>query len=114
MFNGSVRAFDEVARLKSIRKASEALGVAPSSVSRHVAILEHQMGTALFDRRTNGVELTHAGSLIADYVRRILLEYDGLRADLNEIHGTERQLIRLAAVESIGSLPLISALCKVM
>jgi DNA-binding transcriptional LysR family regulator len=113
MFSGSLRAFDEVARLKSIRKASDALGVAPSSVSRHVANLERQMGTALLDRRRNGVELTHAGNLIADYVRRTLLEYDGLRADLNEIRGMERQLIRLAAVESIASLAAMDAVCKV-
>src|SRR4051794_32623335 len=36
MFHGSLRAFDETARAGSIRKASEALGVAPSSVSRHI------------------------------------------------------------------------------
>lgn len=112
MFHGAVRAFDEVARLKSIRKASDALGVAPSSVSRHVAILEHQMGTPLLDRRTGGVELTHAGVIVAEYVRRMLLEYDGLRADLDEIKGTERQLVRLAAVESIASSAPMAAVRK--
>jgi len=103
MFQGSVRAFDEVARVKSIRKASDILGLAPSSVSRQVAILEHQIGTSLLERQSHGVELTRAGALVADYVRRILLEYDGLRADLDDVRGNSRHLVRLAAVESIAS-----------
>ena len=110
MFHGSVRAFDEAARAKSIRQASDVLGVAPSSVSRHVAMLEQQMGTSLFIRRAGGIELTHAGSLVADYVRRILVDYDSLRADLDDLRGTQRRLVRLAVVESIASSGPMSAL----
>jgi len=54
MFSASLRAFDETVRAGSIRKASEALGVAPSSVSRHIALLEREMGTTLFDRKARG------------------------------------------------------------
>lgn len=112
MFHGSLRAFDEAARTKSIRKASEALGVAPSSVSRHIAILERQMGTPLFVRHADGVDLTHAGALVADYVRRILMDYDTLRADLDDLRGTQRRLVRLGVVESIASSGPMQALSK--
>jgi DNA-binding transcriptional LysR family regulator len=50
---GPLRAFVETVRAGSIRKASEVLRVAPSSVSRHIAILENEMGTALFIRRAD-------------------------------------------------------------
>jgi DNA-binding transcriptional LysR family regulator len=112
MFSTSLRAFDEVVRAGSIRKASEALGVAPSSVSRHIAILEREVGTALFDRRARGVELTHAGSLVADYTRSVLLEYDTLRTDLDDIRGIQRRLLRVALVESVASFGPISAISK--
>ncbi len=73
MFSGSLRAFDETVRTGSIRKASEALGIAPSSVSRQIAILETQIGTTLFHRRAGGLEITHAGQLVADYARSVLM-----------------------------------------
>jgi len=110
MFHGCWRAFDETVRARSIRKASEALGVAPSSVSRHIAILEREMGTSLFIRHADGVELTHAGSLVADYVRHMLVEFDTLRTDLDDLRGTQRRLVRLAVVESIASSGPMSAL----
>lgn len=112
MFHGCVRAFDETARAGSIRKASEALGVAPSSVSRHIAMLERQMGTALFVRRADGVDLTHAGKLVAEYTRSVLMDYDTLRADLDDIRGTQRRLLRLGMVESVASCGPMVAIGK--
>jgi DNA-binding transcriptional LysR family regulator len=112
MFHGSLRAFDETVRLGSIRKASEVLGVAPSSVSRHIAILERQIGTALFERHSAGVELTHAGALVAEFVRSLLVDYDSLRSDLNDLRGVKRRLVRLAAVESIAASAPMSAVHK--
>ncbi|HEY1613217.1 MAG TPA: LysR family transcriptional regulator [Rhizomicrobium sp.] len=112
MFNTTLRAFDETARRGSIRKASDALGVAPSSVSRNVALLEREMGTALFERHAGGVVLTHAGQLVADYARSVLLDYDSLRSDLDDRRGTQRRLLRLALVESVASSGPVSAVAK--
>ena len=49
MFPSELRAFHTVAQSGSIRKASEILNISPSSVSRRVALLEHEIGTALLD-----------------------------------------------------------------
>jgi DNA-binding transcriptional LysR family regulator len=111
MFPGELRAFHAVAQAGSIRKASLAMGVAPSSVSRQVALLEHQMGTELLRRTAGGVVLTHAGTLVADYARSVVLDYDSLRSDLNDLRG-RRRLIRVAAVESSISGGLIQALAE--
>src|SRR5690349_19631342 len=112
MFDGSLRAFDETVRAGSIRKASEALGVAPSSVSRHIAILERQIGTALFERRADGVELTHAGTLVAEFIGKLLIDYDSLRSDLDDIRGIRRRLVKIASVESIAASAPMSAVHK--
>lgn len=100
MFPGELRAFHIVAQTGSIRKASEVLNIAPSSVSRKVALLEHQIGTTLLERTANGVVLTHAGTLVAEYARTVVLDYETLRADLNDRRGSRRKLISLAVVES--------------
>jgi DNA-binding transcriptional LysR family regulator len=109
MFPSELRAFHAVAQSGSIRKASELLEIAPSSVSRKVALLEHHIGTTLLDRTSGGVKLTHAGSLVAEYARTVILDYDSLRADLNDWRGSRRKLIRVEAVESIVSGGLLEA-----
>ncbi|HEX3430784.1 MAG TPA: LysR family transcriptional regulator [Rhizomicrobium sp.] len=110
MFYGMLRAFDETARAGSIRRASEALGVAPSSVSRNISVLEREIGTALMARSAAGVSLTHAGRLVAEYARAVLQDYDALRADLDDMRGTQRRLLNLALVESVASYGPIDAI----
>src|SRR5450432_1872705 len=46
----ALRYFLETARLGSIRRAAEGLYVAPSAVSRQIALLEQNFGAPLFER----------------------------------------------------------------
>jgi len=110
MFPGELRAFHVVAQTGSMRKASETLDVAPSSISRKIALLEHQIGTTLLERTGAGVVLTHAGKMVAEYARSVVLDYESLRADLNDRRGTRRRLIGVAAVESAVSGGLVDAI----
>jgi DNA-binding transcriptional LysR family regulator len=100
MFFRSLRVFHETVRLQSIRKASASLGLAPSSASRQISALEHQFGTSLLDRSATGISLTHAGALVEEFARTVLLDYDSLKTDLDDYKGGRRALIRIAAVES--------------
>jgi DNA-binding transcriptional LysR family regulator len=102
MFINDLTTFHTVVTTGSIRKASLELGVATSSVSRKIAVLEQQFGTPLFDRSAAGVNLTHAGRLFADYARSAVLDYRSLRADLNDLRGMRRRLIHVVAVESFS------------
>ncbi|MQR99283.1 LysR family transcriptional regulator [Gluconobacter aidae] len=101
MFPGALKVFFEVVQAGSIRKASDAMGVSPSSVSRQVAVFERQMGTKLIKRGPGGISLTHAGQLAAAYARSVVLEFDALKADLDDMRGSRRRLIRIATVESV-------------
>jgi DNA-binding transcriptional LysR family regulator len=56
-----ISAFTHSAREGSFTRAAEKLGVTQSSVTQHVANLERTMGTKLFVRRRDGLELTRAG-----------------------------------------------------
>lgn len=113
MFPGALRFFYEVSQMGSIRKASESMGVAPSSVSRQIAVLERQLGTHLFDRSAGGVALTHAGEMVAGYARTVLLDYDALRADLDDLRGVRRALVRVAIVESMVSGAPLAAMSSI-
>ena len=57
-----VRAFESAARQRSFKAAAEELGVTPSAVSHQVRLLEDSVGSRLFARRHNAVELTPEGA----------------------------------------------------
>lgn len=106
----SFRYFHETAQLGGIRRASEALNVSPSSISRQILILERVFGTSLIDRSAKGVELTHAGRLVHDFVRTVLLDYETLRNEIDDLRGVGRAVIRIALIESMATGAILSTL----
>ncbi len=57
----SLRAFEAAARRGSVLEAAAEQGVTPRSVSRYMELLERDLGTEPFIRRSDGVTLTAAG-----------------------------------------------------
>ena len=57
----ALRAFEAAARHESFARAADALCVTEGAVSRHVKLLEEDLGVPLFRRLTRKVELTPAG-----------------------------------------------------
>lgn len=64
--------FLRVAELGSINKAATNLRLSQPALSRHIALLEHQMRAKLFTRTHGGVLLTDAGTLLLERARPIL------------------------------------------
>ncbi|GAB4067477.1 LysR substrate-binding domain-containing protein [Ancylobacter sonchi] len=58
---GSLRAFEAAARLESFKDAAAELGVTPTAISHQVRLLEEELGTPLFIRRTRKVVPTASG-----------------------------------------------------
>ncbi len=66
-------AFESAARHGNFSRAAEELRTSQSAISRHIAKLEGQLSTRVFNRSRTGVSLTEAGSRLRDAVS------DGLR-----------------------------------
>lgn len=77
VYLNGVRAFEATARAGSFAAAANELNIAPSAVSRMVALLEDRLGVALFDRRANKLEITRAGQTYQAGLTPLL---DGLSA----------------------------------
>lgn len=60
----ALRAFESAARHLSLRKAAAELHVTPAAISHQVKALEQALGTAVFKRLPNHVELTAAGEAL--------------------------------------------------
>jgi LysR family transcriptional regulator, glycine cleavage system transcriptional activator len=57
----ALRAFEVVGRLLSVQLAADELNVTPAAVSRHIKLLEDQLGVTLFDRGHRSITLTPVG-----------------------------------------------------
>jgi DNA-binding transcriptional LysR family regulator len=103
----ALRYFLETVRLGSIRRASETLHVAPSAVSRQVALLEENFGAPLFERHASGVRLTPAGELFARQARSTLRDLERLQSEIDDLQNLRRGLVRICSVE--GMLGLLNS-----
>ena len=70
MENFRLRVFRAVAEQASFRKASEKLNLSQPAVSQQIHALEEELGTTLFDRSGNRVQLTATGTVLLKYARR--------------------------------------------
>lgn len=67
-----IEAFINVAKHKSFSKAAEAIYLSQPTISAHIASLEQELNTTLFDRNGKDIRLTHAGSLFLEYAINLL------------------------------------------
>ncbi len=64
--------FMAVAKERSFTKAAERLSYSQSNVTAHIAALEEELRTRLFERLGKHIELTAAGRRLASYADRLL------------------------------------------
>ena len=75
-----LRTFSAVAKLRSISKGAEALGIGQPTATTHIKKLEQEMGRLLFDRVKRPIQLTLAGASLARLATPLVEEIDALAA----------------------------------
>ena len=73
-----LRSFIMAAKLQSVSKAAERLGIVQPTVSMHIRKLEKKMGTELFDRIRRPIQLTPSGVALADLATPLVAGIDAL------------------------------------
>lgn len=94
---GHLRYLHEAVRLSGIRAAANALNVAPSAVSRQIALLEKAARTPLLETNRRGAKPTDAGLILLDYYREHLSREEALLSKLDGIHGLQHGNVTLGA-----------------
>jgi len=76
-----LRLFADVARLGSVTRAAQQLGLPQPTASHRLAALEREVGAPLFERLGGGLTLTAAGGALLPYATQLpALSEDALRA----------------------------------
>ena len=73
-----IQSFIAVADTKSFSEAARLMYTSVSQISKLVKGLEEELGQVFFDRKKNGVALTHEGAKIYNIANRILRDIDDL------------------------------------
>lgn len=107
----AVLTFEVVARLCSLSKAAQELGLTPSAVSDQITNLESHVGLKLFERTARGVALTPAGQRYQQSLAGALTVIAGA-AESARNEGVET--LRIQASPSFASLWLVPRLSRFM
>lgn len=107
-----LRAFQAVARTLNFTRAAAELNYAQSSVTEQIQALEHELGTALFDRTGRRIRLTPAGVELADYADRVLSLLDEARTVVTDRAGQPDGDLALGALETLCAYRLPAVLAR--
>jgi DNA-binding transcriptional LysR family regulator len=107
-----LRTLVAVVDLRSFTKAAISLGVTQPAVSAQIKRLQFLLGSELFNRGAQGVELNSQGELVVTYARRLLsindqivhLAADGSRAELSIRVGTPSDFVASALPDIFARL----------
>ena len=104
--------FRAVAQYASFTKAAEELHLSQPAVSKHIRLLEAELGVTLFRRLGNRVELTDAGHIVRDYAQRVAVLTEEVQRVLDELRGLQRGHLRIGASSTPGLYILPEVLAK--
>ncbi len=104
----ALRAFAEVGRHGSIKRAAEALGVTSGAVSQQIRQLEDRIGTTLFVRRRHEMALTEAG---ASAHPKLLLAFEQIESALRTLEATRtRKTLTISTTPAFAASWLVPRL----
>jgi DNA-binding transcriptional LysR family regulator len=90
-----LRYFVAAAEELSVTAAAKRLRVSQPALSRQIALLEGELGVALFDRIRKRIHLTDAGRFFLPKARQILCDAETGAQQVREQYGSARRTIRL-------------------
>ena len=98
-----LREFAEVARQQSFSKAAHGFYLSQPTLSKHIAALEAEVGSALILRAHGKVSLTPAGEVFLEGATRILDEFDATMSQINQLNGKRFDKIVVALQTDIDA-----------
>lgn len=93
--------FMAVCRELHFTRAAEKLGIAQPSLSQQIRLLEHEIGTPLFDRVGKRTVITEAGKTLLHHSYNVFHELAQANAAISEIRGLSRGSLKIGALLTV-------------
>ncbi|ERY96083.1 TPA: LysR family transcriptional regulator [Burkholderia cenocepacia] len=98
----------EVVRRQSFTRASEALDIPASTLSRRITELEHAIGIRLLNRSTRRLGLTEAGAIYYEHCRRLIDQLRLAHEEIVEMNGSLTGTLRISLPDGLAQMLLPS------
>lgn len=95
--------FIEVAKHLNFTKAASALHISQPSLSKTIKNMEEELGVPLFYRAFRQLELTDAGKALLHNAKKVLLAYEQLTSELNDVMELKKGEIKIGIPPIIGA-----------
>ena len=96
--------FVRVVEEKSFTKAAKKLYVSQPALSKSIRALEEDVGVKLFERLTQGLELTEAGKTVYSYSRDAVQYYNDRIAEMRAALQPQKNILRIGIPPSAGTI----------
>jgi len=106
--------FAKIVEHGSLSAASDALGVAKSVLSQHLARLEADLGVRLIQRTTRKLQITDVGLRYYQRCRAVLAEVARASTVIDDARGTPRGVVRLTSPVNFAQAILAPVLADFM
>jgi DNA-binding transcriptional LysR family regulator len=94
--------FSDLVETKSFSKAAKLNGITQSAVSQQARAMEKHFKALLIDRSHKQFQLTREGQHVFDAAREILMQYEKLGSELQEMKKIISGTIRISTIYSVG------------
>jgi DNA-binding transcriptional LysR family regulator len=101
----------QVAKIGSISRAAEVIGITQPALAKAVRRIEADTGMQLFERTAKGVLLTEAGKAFIHRATKIFLEYTDAMQEMGQMRTGELGLLRLGFSRTVNELMVLNV-CK--
>lgn len=101
-----------IAENGSTLAAADIVNLTASSLSRKIALLEHELGVTLFERHSRGMRLTPTGNLVVEAARQIIQRMERLSADIDEVASVGHGSVRIHVSQSLVERFLMPCLIR--
>lgn len=96
-----LRIFHALVNAKTMTSAAKQLGLSQPSLSQQLGRLESAIGTRLFERRPNEMELTEAGRYLLPRVEQLLRILNETQDGLGRFQKGYQSVIKVAGIDSV-------------
>ena len=112
METNDLREILTLAEKRSYTATADALFISPSSLSRHIAAVEQQLGVPLFHRNSRSVLVTRYGELLLPYAKKITQLEDEFREELDKVRRSDGAGLRIGAYFGLSAHEIMSQIAR--
>ena len=94
--------FIALSDIGSFQMAADERFTSQPSLSRHIKLLEENLGVSVFNRTTRKVELNEYGQILLPYAKEITRLYDELTKKITDHQRNERSIVTIGVMPSMA------------